>query len=36
VRLVRVDGLVHAWARTEIDATAAAWEFFRAQALPRR
>lgn len=33
VRLVRVDGLVHAWARTEIDATAAAWDFFRERAL---
>jgi len=28
VRLVRVDGLVHAWARTEVDATAEAWRFF--------
>ena len=34
VRLVRVDGLVHSWARDEIDATAAAWEFFKAQRLP--
>jgi polyhydroxybutyrate depolymerase len=34
VRLVRVDGLVHRWARDEIDATAAAWEFFKAQRLP--
>ena len=33
VRLVRVDGLVHAWARDEIDATAAAWEFFKTQRL---
>jgi polyhydroxybutyrate depolymerase len=28
VRLIRVDGLVHRWARDELDATAAAWEFF--------
>jgi polyhydroxybutyrate depolymerase len=34
VKLVRVDGLVHRWARDEIDATAAAWEFFKAQRLP--
>jgi polyhydroxybutyrate depolymerase len=33
VRLVRVDGLVHRWARDEVDATAAAWEFFRAHTL---
>jgi polyhydroxybutyrate depolymerase len=35
VRLVRVDGLVHAWARDEVDATAAMWEFFARHALPR-
>ena len=28
VRLVRVDGLVHAWARNEVDATAEMWRFF--------
>jgi polyhydroxybutyrate depolymerase len=33
VRLIRVDGLVHAWARDEIDATRTMWEFFRANAL---
>jgi polyhydroxybutyrate depolymerase len=33
VRLVRVDGLVHRWARDEVDATAEAWKFFRAHAL---
>jgi polyhydroxybutyrate depolymerase len=33
VSLVRVDGLVHRWARDEIDATAEAWQFFRAHAL---
>ena len=34
VRLVRVDGLVHTWARNEVDATAEAWRFFSAQRLP--
>jgi polyhydroxybutyrate depolymerase len=34
VRLVRVDGLVHRWARDEVDATAEAWKFFRVQRLP--
>lgn len=29
VRLIRVDGLVHAWARDEIDATRTMWQFFR-------
>jgi polyhydroxybutyrate depolymerase len=33
VRLVRVDGLVHAWARAEVDATAEAWRFFSAHKL---
>ena len=33
VRLVRVDGLVHAWARDEVDATAEMWQFFSAQRL---
>ena len=33
VRLVRVDGLVHTWARTEVDATAEAWRFFSAHKL---
>ena len=36
VRLVRIDGLVHAWARDEVDATREMWEFFRTQSLPRR
>ena len=30
VRLVRIDGLVHAWARNEVDATAEMWRFFSA------
>jgi polyhydroxybutyrate depolymerase len=33
VKLVRIDGLVHRWARDEVDATAAMWEFFKAHAL---
>ena len=36
VRLVRVDGLVHAWARNEVDATAEMWKFFSGQRLPTR
>ena len=28
VRLVRIDGLGHTWARTEVDATTAMWQFF--------
>lgn len=33
VRLVRIDGLAHVWARDEVDATAAMWEFFRGHTL---
>ena len=33
VRLVRIDGLAHTWARDEVDATAAMWEFFRSHTL---
>jgi polyhydroxybutyrate depolymerase len=33
VRLVRVDGLVHRWARDEVDATAEMWKFFRGHSL---
>ncbi len=29
VRLIRVDGLEHTWAREQVDATAVMWEFFR-------
>ena len=35
VRLVRIDGLVHRWARDEVDATREMWSFFRSHALPR-
>jgi polyhydroxybutyrate depolymerase len=34
VRVIRIDGLGHTWAREEIDATAVAWEFFQSHALP--
>ena len=33
VRLIRIDGLGHSWAREEIDATGVMWEFFRSHAL---
>jgi len=33
VRLIRVDGLGHTWAREEIDATAAMWQFFERHSL---
>lgn len=34
VRLLRVDGMGHVWPRTEIDATEAIWQFFKAHRLP--
>lgn len=33
VRLIRIDGLGHVWAREEVDATAAMWDFFKRHAL---
>jgi polyhydroxybutyrate depolymerase len=33
VRLVRIDGLGHTWARDEIDATREMWQFFRSHSL---
>jgi polyhydroxybutyrate depolymerase len=33
VRLIRIDGLRHEWAREEIDATRTMWEFFRSRSL---
>lgn len=33
VRLIRIDGLRHAWARDEVDATAVMWQFFRGHSL---
>jgi len=33
VRLIRIDGLGHRWAREEVDATTAMWEFFRGHTL---
>jgi polyhydroxybutyrate depolymerase len=35
VRLIRIDGLQHTWARDEIDATAVMWEFFARHSLRR-
>ena len=35
VRLIRIDGLGHSWAREHIDATGAMWQFFRSHALQR-
>jgi polyhydroxybutyrate depolymerase len=35
VRLIRIDGLGHSWAREDIDATGVMWQFFRGHALPR-
>lgn len=35
VRLVRIDGLGHTWARTEVDATTAMWQFFARHAIVR-
>jgi polyhydroxybutyrate depolymerase len=34
VRLIRIDGLGHAWPKTEIDATNVMWQFFKNQRLP--
>jgi polyhydroxybutyrate depolymerase len=34
VRLVRIDGLAHAWVRNEVDATVEMWRFFSTQRLP--
>jgi polyhydroxybutyrate depolymerase len=33
VRLIRIDGLGHSWSRTEVDTTAAIWQFFAQHAL---
>jgi polyhydroxybutyrate depolymerase len=35
VRLIRIDGLGHTWAREEIDATKEMWQFFRSHPLRR-
>jgi polyhydroxybutyrate depolymerase len=34
VRLIRIDGLGHAWPKTEIDATTVMWQFFKSHRLP--
>lgn len=33
VRMIRIDGLGHTWPRTEIDATAVIWQFFKSHRL---
>lgn len=33
VRLIRIDGLRHQWARDEVDATSVMWDFFRSHSL---
>ena len=33
VRMIRIDGLGHTWTKTEIDTTAAIWQFFSQHAL---
>lgn len=35
VRMIRIDGLGHAWTRKEIDTTMAMWEFFKSHHLSR-
>ena len=35
VRLIRIDGLGHTWAREDIDATSVMWQFFRSHVLQR-
>jgi polyhydroxybutyrate depolymerase len=35
VRLIRIDGLGHSWARDEIDATGTMWQFFRSHTVQR-
>jgi polyhydroxybutyrate depolymerase len=35
VRMIRIDGLGHAWTRKDIDTTMAMWEFFRSHSLSR-
>ena len=33
LRLIRIDGLGHTWARKEIDTTEVMWQFFKGQRL---
>ena len=33
-RLIRIDGLGHAWTRKEVDTTEVMWQFFKSQRLP--
>jgi len=34
VRMIRIDGLGHAWTRKEIDTTEVMWQFFKRYRLP--
>ncbi len=34
VRMIRIDGLGHAWTRKEIDTTEVMWQFFKSHRLP--
>jgi polyhydroxybutyrate depolymerase len=33
VRMIRIDGLGHAWARKEVDTTVVMWQFFKSHRL---
>jgi polyhydroxybutyrate depolymerase len=35
VRMIRIDGLGHAWTRKEVDTTAVMWQFFKSHRLSR-
>src|SRR5688572_30609548 len=35
VRMIRIDGLGHAWTKKEIDTTGVMWEFFKSHRVPR-
>jgi polyhydroxybutyrate depolymerase len=35
VRMIRIDGLGHAWTRKEVDTTVVMWQFFKSHRLNR-
>ena len=35
VRIIRIDGLGHAWTRKEVDTTVVMWQFFKSHRLGR-
>ena len=35
VRMIRIDGLGHAWTHKEVDTTAVMWQFFKSHRLNR-